>query len=58
MEKLLEGQAHDSLAGCVTDTVTDDILHRIREANEICDSIENTIVKRFQKGLNYLKMIF
>nr|UWI49559.1 alpha-mannosidase [Clostridioides difficile] len=50
-KKLLEGQAHDSLAGCVTDTVTDDILHRIREANEICDSIENTIVKKISEGL-------
>ncbi len=55
MEKLLEGQAHDSLAGCVTDTVTDDILHRIREANEICDSIENTIVKKISEGLKLSK---
>ena len=54
-KKLLEGQAHDSLAGCVTDTVTDDILHRIREANEICDSIENTIVKKISEGLKLSK---
>lgn len=54
-KKLLEGQAHDSLAGCVTDTVTEDILHRIREANEICDSIENTIVKKISEGLKLSK---
>ncbi|MBC1500128.1 alpha-mannosidase [Listeria weihenstephanensis] len=50
-KKLLEGQAHDSLAGCVSDPVTEDILHRMKEADELCDSIENTIVKKIADDL-------
>lgn len=50
-KKLLEGQAHDSLAGCVSDTVTADIMHRMKEADEISDSIENTIVKKIADSL-------
>ncbi len=50
-KKLLEGQAHDSLAGCVSDAVAQDILHRLKEANEILDSIENTIVKAVAEQL-------
>ncbi|REC30955.1 glycosyl hydrolase [Enterococcus pseudoavium] len=45
-KKLLESQAHDSLAGCVSDSVAEDIFHRLKEADEICDSIENTILKQ------------
>ncbi|MGG5372584.1 alpha-mannosidase [Enterococcus sp. AZ196] len=45
-KKLLESQAHDSLAGCVSDSVAEDIKHRLKEAQEICDSIENTILKQ------------
>ncbi|WP_313631072.1 glycoside hydrolase family 38 C-terminal domain-containing protein [Enterococcus devriesei] len=45
-KKLLESQAHDSLAGCVSDSVAEDIHHRLKEADEICDSIENTILKQ------------
>ncbi|EAE5404813.1 alpha-mannosidase, partial [Listeria monocytogenes] len=51
-KKLLEGQAHDSLAGCVSDPVTEDILHRMKEADELCDSIENTIVKKIADDLS------
>ncbi len=51
-KKLLESQAHDSLAGCVSDTVADDIRHRLKEANEICDSIENTIMKQLSDHLD------
>ncbi|MHC5390574.1 alpha-mannosidase [Listeria welshimeri] len=50
-KKLLEGQAHDSLAGCVSDPVAEDILHRMKEADELCDSIENTIVKKIADDL-------
>ncbi|KMY49718.1 alpha-mannosidase [Peribacillus loiseleuriae] len=50
-KKVLEGQAHDSLAGCVSDTVADDILHRMKEAEEMAASIENTIVKKIADGL-------
>lgn len=45
-KKLLESQAHDSLAGCVSDSVAEDIKHRLKEVQEICDSIENTIMKQ------------
>ncbi len=51
-KKLLESQAHDSLAGCVSDSVAIDIKHRLKEANEICDSIENIIMKRISEALN------
>lgn len=50
-KKLLESQAHDSLAGCVSDSVADDIRHRLKEANEISDSIENTIMKQIAEAL-------
>ena len=50
-KKLFECQAHDSMAGCVSDSVAIDISHRIKEANEICDDIENLIVKRIAESL-------
>lgn len=51
-KKLLESQAHDSLAGCVSDAVAVDIKHRLKEAEELCDSIENTILKQLSDHLN------
>ena len=42
-KKLFECQAHDSLAGCVSDSVAQDISHRLKEISEICASIENLI---------------
>ncbi|MEK1453421.1 alpha-mannosidase, partial [Limosilactobacillus fermentum] len=45
-KKILQNQAHDSIGGCVSDNVAEDIFHRIKEANEIADGIENLIVKR------------
>lgn len=50
-KKVLECQAHDSIGGCVTDSVAEDILHRLKEANEMADGIENIIGKRFAQGL-------
>ncbi|MDM8099165.1 glycoside hydrolase family 38 C-terminal domain-containing protein [Oceanobacillus oncorhynchi] len=50
-KKLLESQAHDSLAGCVSDSVAEDIRHRLKEANEISDSMENTIMKQMAEAL-------
>lgn len=50
-KKLLEGAAHDSLGGCVSDTVAEDIMHRFKEADEIADSIENTISKKMAEAL-------
>ncbi|SYW03794.1 conserved protein of unknown function [Oenococcus oeni] len=42
-KKLLDSQAHDSLAGSVVDSVAEDILHRLKEGNELADGILNTI---------------
>lgn len=50
-KKLFECQAHDSLAGCVSDSVAQDIAHRLKEVSEICDSIENLVLKRISEGL-------
>jgi mannosylglycerate hydrolase len=44
-EKLLRSQAHDSMAGSVVDSVNDDILHRLKEGNELADGLINTIEK-------------
>lgn len=51
-KKLLEAQAHDSLAGCVSDPVANDIRHRVKEADEICISIENIILKELAELLS------
>lgn len=50
-KKLLEGQAHDSLAGCVSDAVAADIMHRLKEATEMIASLENTITKKIADQL-------
>jgi alpha-mannosidase len=42
-KKVLESQAHDSLAGSINDEVAEDIQHRIKEGNELADGIINTI---------------
>jgi mannosylglycerate hydrolase len=50
-KKLLEGQAHDGMGGCVTDPVAADILHRMKAVDEIADSIENLIAKRLSEKI-------
>lgn len=50
-KKLLESQAHDSMGGCVSDNVAVDILHRLKEADEIADSMENIITKRLAEKM-------
>lgn len=57
-KKLLECQAHDSLAGCVSDAVAEDIAHRLKEAKEICDSIENIVLKRISESLELSQQEF
>lgn len=51
-KKLLESQAHDSMAGSVTDSVERDIIHRIKEGQQIADDIinmiENLIARKIQ----------
>lgn len=51
-KKLLESQAHDSMAGSVVDSVNDDILHRVKQGQEIADDIINTIQKMISLKLN------
>lgn len=50
-KKVLETQAHDSIGGCVSDNVAADIQHRLKEAEEIADGIENLIGKRIADAL-------
>ncbi|WP_303862676.1 alpha-mannosidase [Alkalibaculum bacchi] len=51
-KKMLECQAHDSIGGCVSDTVAVDIMQRFKEANEIADGIENIIKRKLAEYLN------
>lgn len=50
-KKVLENQAHDSIGGCVSDNVAEDIFHRIKEAYEISQGLENLIMKRIADAL-------
>lgn len=50
-KKLLEGQAHDSMGGCVEDVVAIDILHRFKEARELAEGLENTVGKRLAEKM-------
>lgn len=42
-KKLLESQAHDSMAGSIVDSVAADILQRLKSGHELADSLINTI---------------
>lgn len=42
-KKLLASQAHDSMAGSITDPVAADVSHRLKEGTEIADGVINTI---------------
>lgn len=50
-KKMLETHAHDSMGGCVSDNVAVDIFHRMKEADEIADGIENIITKRLSEQI-------
>lgn len=50
--KLCECMAHDSMAGCVVDSVARDIDHRLKEVSEISDGITNVITRRLAEVLN------
>lgn len=51
-KKLLESQAHDSMAGSVTDPVEQDIMHRLKEGLQIGADIINTIENLISKKIN------
>lgn len=48
---LFELQPHDSLGGSVTDNVAEDMNHRIKQAEEIAEGVENYIKKRIAQRL-------
>ncbi len=50
-KKVMEGQAHDGLAGCINDSVANDVLYRFKQAKEICEGVENLIKKRISDAL-------
>jgi len=51
-KKLLESQAHDSMAGSVTDSVEKDIMHRLNEGIQIADDILNMVENLIAKKIN------
>ncbi|WOO88154.1 hypothetical protein RZE82_04300 [Mollicutes bacterium LVI A0039] len=51
LKKLFENQAHDSMGGCVTDEVYEDIIFRFKEVREVVDGIENMIAYRLHEQL-------
>ncbi|WP_057881156.1 glycoside hydrolase family 38 C-terminal domain-containing protein [Companilactobacillus kimchiensis] len=54
-KKLLESQAHDSMAGSVTDPVERDIMHRLNEGIQIADDIINTVENLIAKKIGLAK---
>lgn len=54
-KKLLASQAHDSMAGSITDPVAADVIHRLKEGAEIADGIINTIERLLADQLKLTK---
>ncbi|OCH04753.1 glycosyl hydrolase-related protein [Aliivibrio fischeri] len=44
-KKILECHAHDSMGGCNSDATNTDIMHRLKQAQEICHGLYNLVVK-------------
>ncbi|MGF1885821.1 alpha-mannosidase [Photobacterium profundum] len=44
-KKILECHAHDSIGGCNSDATNADIMHRLKQAQEICHGLFNLVVK-------------
>ena len=44
-KKILECHAHDSMGGCNSDATNADIMHRLKQADEICQGLYNLVVK-------------
>ena len=44
-KKIIECHAHDSMGGCNSDATNADIMHRLKQAEEICHGLYNLIVK-------------
>ncbi|NOJ06650.1 glycoside hydrolase family 38 C-terminal domain-containing protein [Vibrio splendidus] len=44
-KKILECHAHDSIGGCNSDATNADIMHRLKQAQEICHGLYNLVIK-------------
>lgn len=44
-KKLLRSHAHDSIGGCNSDATNRDILHRLEQAEQLCHSLWNLVVR-------------
>ncbi|MDG3086165.1 glycoside hydrolase family 38 C-terminal domain-containing protein [Vibrio hannami] len=44
-KKILECHAHDSMGGCNSDATNADIMHRLKQAEEICHGLFNLVIK-------------
>ena len=44
-KKILECHAHDSIGGCNSDATNVDIMHRLKQGEEICHGLYNLVVK-------------
>lgn len=49
-KKILECHAHDSMGGCNSDDTNADIMHRLKQAQEIVHGLYNLIVKEIAAG--------
>ncbi|GAM71551.1 glycosyl hydrolase [Vibrio sp. JCM 19236] len=44
-KKIIECHAHDSIGGCNSDATNADIMHRLKQAEEICHGLYNLVIK-------------
>ncbi|WP_062269700.1 glycoside hydrolase family 38 C-terminal domain-containing protein [Endozoicomonas arenosclerae] len=44
-KKIIECHAHDSMGGCNSDATNADIMHRLKQAEEICHGLYNLVIK-------------
>ena len=51
-KKILECHAHDSMGGCNSDATNADIMHRLKQADEICQGLYNLVVKEIASTCN------
>ncbi|MDA9556478.1 alpha-mannosidase [Vibrio sp.] len=51
-KKILECHAHDSMGGCNSDATNADIMHRLKQAEEICHGLYNLVIKEIASAFN------
>ncbi|MGV2990549.1 glycoside hydrolase family 38 C-terminal domain-containing protein [Vibrio sp. E150_011] len=51
-KKILECHAHDSIGGCNSDATNTDIMHRLKQAQEICHGLYNLVIKEIASSCN------